>query len=94
MAVGFELKGSQRARCRLDGAAVTEGGDQHQGQDAQRKPVHLSPDHAAATGVGLFGGRRGKHLFLSPPPPSDIEETRGWPSDQGSPPPFPCNVRS
>jgi len=82
MAVGFELKRSQRARCRLDGAAVIERGDQHQGQEDQRKPVHLSSDHAAATGVGLFGGRRRKHSSVSPSPPSDIEETRGWPSDQ------------
>lgn len=68
MAVGFELKRSQRARCRLDGAAVIEGGDQHQGQEGQRKPVHLSPDHAAATGVGPFDGRREEHSSWSPPP--------------------------
>lgn len=67
MAVGFELQRTQRARCCLDGAAMIEGGDQHQGQEGQRKPVHLSPDHARATGLEPLGGRRGKHWFLSLP---------------------------
>lgn len=59
---GFELKGRQRASCRLDGAAVVEGEDQHQCQEGQRKPLHPSPDHAATPIVGSFVGR---HSSLS-----------------------------
>jgi hypothetical protein len=63
---GFELEG-QRASCRLDGTTVVEWGDQHQGQEGQRKPLHSSPNHAATPTVGPFGGRRRNHSSLSLP---------------------------